>query len=616
MVKEFVRWLLQNMKKQNGMRRIYLRRQREGKAVLVIPEKYSLRGALNVLMIALLLGAVFVSCTKNVAPVKTALISTKPYDTTLYNISYGEGIRQKMLGNSGEAVRYFEQALALNPESDASAYEISIIALIRGDLALARSFGRRAISIDGENIWYLNNLTNIYFSLNEADSAIMIMEDIVRIYPDNDDTRFNLGGLYLETGEAEKAEKVFEEMRVKYGSNQQIIYALLNARDALNKRDEAEALLHEMIKAEPGDIGYRGMLAEHYRRGGEMAKAQVIYEQLFSEEPDNPLLQLSYTDFLLEDKQFEELSGFLNKVVLNDSIPKLDKISLLSRVSENEGFIKEYAAQLILSAMVFEAAYPNDLQVGFGIASVLGKAGDREGEIKRLETLLQKDPDNYPRWEELLLRVSDYGDNDKLFEIAKKVSKDFNMYPLPKLLLAFSATDKGEYDLALGELSKVRILVNGQKEYMVQILSLEADIYYRQGKVGEAFKRFDQALEINPDDILILNNYAYFLAENDMELKKADEMITKCLKEERNNTYLDTYAWVLYKMKKFDEAEQIMKEIFSEPQSDPELLEHYGYILAARNNCTEAVKYLQASLKLDKSKSYLIEEIQKCLEKR
>ena len=62
-------------------------------------------------------------------------------------------------------------------------------------------------------------------------------------------------------------------------------------------------------------------------------------------------------------------------------------------------------------------------------------------------------------------------------------------------------------------------------------------------------------LTLSPDDPLLLNNYAYFLAEGGSDLKKALRMAEKVMELDGDNpTYIDTYAWVLYKLGKYREA--------------------------------------------------------------
>ena len=74
-------------------------------------------------------------------------------------------------------------------------------------------------------------------------------------------------------------------------------------------------------------------------------------------------------------------------------------------------------------------------------------------------------------------------------------------------------------------------------------------------------------------------------------------MINVVLKKEPNNsTYLDTKAWLLYKLGKYEEAKTVMRQalIYGGNESDT-ILEHYGDILFKLNEVETAKLYWQMS---------------------
>ncbi len=99
----------------------------------------------------------------------------------------------------------------------------------------------------------------------------------------------------------------------------------------------------------------------------------------------------------------------------------------------------------------------------------------------------------------------------------------------------------------------------------------------------KTFAEYDRALEYNRDNVLVLNNYAYYLAEQDRELDRALGMASRAVKREGNNaTYLDTYAWVLYKLGDYAEAKEVMQRALPlDREESAELLSHYADILSA-----------------------------------
>jgi tetratricopeptide (TPR) repeat protein len=552
------------------------------------------------------------SCGKSLIPVAVENKSEQGYDTVVYNIALIEGSRNKMNGNAGEAISFYQRALGINPESGVAPYEISAILYLRGDANGALIYGRKAVENDPANIWYLNNLANLYFAASYPDSAIVLLEKIVELYPEEEETLFNLAGLYIAEGKAAKGEEIIRTFRSKYGDDEKIVYNLLNALNEQNKVAETENLLKEMSQKFPDNTAYQGMLAELYRDTGREEEADQIYYSLLDSDPDNPVLLISYLNYLFGEKRFDELSNRLSVFMINDSIEVSDKVGVLAGFASDSIFMESHGHTLIMSAMLLEANHPGNREVMLAVASLYSLSGDTEKEILKLKEVTELFPRDYPTREQLLLKLNETDQNRELFSMAGDVARDFNVYPLPKLLLAYAANELGQFQIALEELKKVRILINENPEFMMQILLLEADIYYNMMEYELSWSSYEEALLLDPDDALILNNYAYFLAEQNKDLNKAANMVEKALKTERNVTYIDTWAWILYKQGKNRKALKLMQEVISTGTEDPEIMEHYGFMLFDSGNCEEAVKYWEKALDQDPAKTYLLKEIEKC----
>lgn len=109
------------------------------------------------------------------------------------------------------------------------------------------------------------------------------------------------------------------------------------------------------------------------------------------------------------------------------------------------------------------------------------------------------------------------------------------------------------------------------------------DILQEGGDVNRAFKYYDKVLKINPDNIPVLNNYAYFLSLEGKKLKKAYKMSEKTVKAEPDNsTYLDTFGWILHLLGKDVEAKPVFKHAMLYGGKDSAvILEHYATVLEA-----------------------------------
>ena len=128
-----------------------------------------------------------------------------------------------------------------------------------------------------------------------------------------------------------------------------------------------------------------------------------------------------------------------------------------------------------------------------------------------------------------------------------------------------------------------------------------ADNLYQLGRADSAFTLYDKALVYNPDNLLAMNNCAYFMACNDIELDRALAMIEKVVAADPENpTDLDTYAWVLFKRKDYAKAREVIdKALGLDPEPGAEILEHAGDIYFMDREPAEAVEFWKKALKLD-----------------
>lgn len=554
------------------------------------------------------------SCSQKMVPSAITGGKIKPYDTAAFNYVFVEGVKQKLMGNGGEALKFLESSTMINPESDAAYFQIAQILIAAGDLKNGKKYALKAYSLDKDNFWYLMMLAGTYYDAKNLDSATIYYEKAASKFPEKNGLQVTLANLYSENRKFDQALKIFEDLDTKYGVNKSSSAGSVKNLMWAGKWDEALKKALILIEEYPDEIIFNGLLAEIYRGKGMPEKAEIVYKELIERNPGNPEVQLALCDFLIEEKKYDDLLLLLNTVAINEKILREDKISLFAMVIENSELIKNSGDKVLFSLMVFEAAYPDD-DIILLLRPELLIAQIRYSEAaKRLEEIIKKRPDNYFAWEKLLLVYLQEGDYINLEIKGEECATKFNRSYIAKVLYATAAIENKKYDIALEELRKADILAGADDNMLLQVLSLRADAYYRMKEYDKAFQTFDEALGKNKDDLTLLNNYAYYLAEKDLKLKEAEEMAQKVIeKEGSNSTFLDTYAWVLYKRGKYKDAARVMETILSDSNNnDAEFFEHYGYILMKRKNCTEAIKNWEKALELDSNKVHLKKEIENC----
>ena len=137
--------------------------------------------------------------------------------------------------------------------------------------------------------------------------------------------------------------------------------------------------------------------------------------------------------------------------------------------------------------------------------------------------------------------------------------------------------------------------------------SLLGNLYHENLDHLNSDKAYETALEFFPNNVIVLNNYAYYLSLREENLTKAEEMSRQTIQlfpEEGN--YYDTYAWILYKMKNYSEAKKYMILAIEKGEgSSHVVMEHMSKILFELGEIEEHERYKKKSeeFKMNNSKN-------------
>ena len=102
--------------------------------------------------------------------------------------------------------------------------------------------------------------------------------------------------------------------------------------------------------------------------------------------------------------------------------------------------------------------------------------------------------------------------------------------------------------------NKTKLAIKAVEDYLktdpdnvrFHLLRLEC-LERTKAKTKVLYAQYERVLELDPYNLMVLNNYAYHLATHGGDLTKAERMSAITIREQPNNpVYLDTYGWILH----------------------------------------------------------------------
>jgi len=515
---------------------------------------------------------------------------------TKYDLSFSEGLRYKMLGNPVEASKHFKMCTELLENRPAPYYELGNIALNMKDLLAAEGYAQTAVSLSQDNKWYNLLLIQIFVQAKRYTEAASLYNGLYNKYNEETDYLLAETDLLTRAEDFKGALKRLSKLGKIDGYEPEAALREKDIHLKMGKDKKAIDVLRKLADDYPDQIEYRGILAELLAEKGSHKEALKQYQIIENSNPDNPIIYYSlgqyYLDMGKRDEAIKEFEkGFASKQVNPDI--KMTVFMQLVKDQEKEEDNEELNEQLEhLLNVLYEAdkGHPGIDNMYANYLYDNEKFNESENVYKRV---VESNPGSFMAWQNLLMIQNQQLDFDEMFSVSSKAVMAFPSQSLFFLFKGISANALSKYDVAVEALKKGSRLnaVNSEitKQYYISL----GDALYHIGNYTEAFRNFDLLLVLDSENAQVLNNYAYYLSELGDDLEKALRMINKCMSiEPDNTTYLDTQAWVLYKLEKYSEAlEQIEKVIAIDGEEvSGEVMEHYGDILYRNNKVSEAVE--------------------------
>ena len=524
-------------------------------------------------------------------------------DAERYDYFFLEAMTEREKGNASAAFELLRHCLEINPEASEAYYYLAHYYLGMKQNGKALEAFRKASELEPDNVSYLETLAQMYLQSQDLKAATETFEKLSKAEPEREDVLGMLVQLYSEDEKQySKAIDILNRLEEIDGMNERISYA---KADLYWKMDNGKAALAEMKKLAdqyPYDLNYRNAYADMLLANDQDKKAFDIYRGILKEEPGNSKVLMSLRTYFLAKGNTAAADSTTIKILTESNANTDEKIYILRQEvmeSENNG------GDSIKVLSLFErtiSAKDSDPGIGLLMASYMQLKNMPKEDINRvLEGVLNKAPDNASARLQLIADAWEKKDLDRVVNLCA-AARQYNPDEMAFYYyqgVALAQQDKNAEAIEVFRNGIGVIKEDSSPNIVSDLYAILGDLLHQDGYKQEAFAAYDSCLQWKPENYSCLNNYAYFLCEDGGDLEKAEKMSYKAIKAEaKNATFLDTYAWILFKQERFAEAKIYIEQTLQcDSDSSAVIIEHAGDIYAKCDNIDKAVELWKEALR-------------------
>ena len=533
-----------------------------------------------------------------------------------YNYFFLEGVRQQEMGNLTAAFDLLRHARDLNPNAPEVYYLLAPYYVDLKDDTRSRAYYERAATLDPENSSYIEKLGQLYVSQKDYPNAINAYEKLYALNKARVDVLQILYQLYGSQNEFQQMINVLNRIEVLEGSSEQISLSKMQIYEQMGEKRKEYDELKSLVDSHPLDLNYKVMFGNWLLQNGKKKEAVKLYRNVLKEEPTNALAKLSLLDYYRTIGDQATVDVITQELLQSPKTEKETKIALLRQVisSNQQANVSDSAEVMKLFSQALSVPQ-TDADILMMKAAYMSVKKMPKAEINRVyEQAIDVEPDNSRARIALIQNIWDTGDYDKVIAICRP-AQEYN--PEEMVFYYFQGMaqyQKHENDAALQTFRKgvSQIKADSNPDVVSDFYALMGEILHEKGRLAESFQAYDSCLQWKPDNIAAMNNYAYYLSEANKDLPKAEQLSYKTIKAEPNNsTFLDTYAWILFQQKRYEEAKiYIDQAIRSDSTLTGVVKEHAGDIYAMTGDIDKALEFWQQSLKGGNQSAVLKKKIQ------
>ncbi|MGR8929511.1 MAG: tetratricopeptide repeat protein [Gammaproteobacteria bacterium] len=521
------------------------------------------------------------------------------------------------------------QPLKANPKTVVIAkYWEARIAASKGKTSEAVQYYQDVLAVEPEHPLALNELKSLFESTEHRDQWVAYLQNLVQKHPGKLLIMDLLASEYITDRHWAEAEQLLLKATQLRPDGIKFQLRLIDVIER-QSASRAQAALQALIAKQPAQLAYKFRLADLYAKQERYQDAEVLLQEIVGIDPasnDSMMAKLKMAELAGKRKDWAYSKTLLTEILQKDPL-------------NTEALMRRASVMLALNdadSAVGDLQRLLDDQPNFVPAQLmLSQAYVRQSSLDKAENLwravLEKRPDNIEALQSLgaqLLIRKDWSQaselianairmsphNPRILELeiqldmakfdlvgAEKVVRKLEKLPsgeMPaKMWMSRIQMNQGNFDDAIRSIKEVSQAHPGREEVLMSL----ARAYLLKKDIAGAIEQYEQLTEKFPNNVEAANNLAELLAtyraDNKAYIAKALTLVER-FKDSSEVELMDTYGWVLLKSGDTNKALALLNKVIELSPKNASAHYHLAEAYRQKGDRHAAMTELRQSLSL------------------
>jgi tetratricopeptide (TPR) repeat protein len=397
--------------------------------------------------------------------------SNKQADDDLGNVEdefqeyFFEALKQKGIENYGRAVDALQKCLTINDKLPVIYFELGKNYNNLKNFGAAEDNLKKAISMQPDNVWFLDELYDVYFQQDDINNAIKTIKQLVKYHPDYKE---DLAALYIREEKYKQALELLDELDGDLGISESRDAMRNDIYSITGNADDRIENLEQRIANNPNNEDNHLKLIYRYSQTGDRKNAFKAAKNLLKAKPDSKFVHLALYKFYLQDGKVDDAISSVKIALTSPEINADAKAKVLKDFVSFVARNPEYESDLIdVTALIDDN---KDAQTHSDLGQYYLKAGNKVKALSNFKEALKQDPNDFKLIKDVLLLQLDIKDYKAVIKDSERALELYPAQPILYLVNGVANNNLNQYKKAIDNLEM-------GLDFLVDNPNMEADFY-------------------------------------------------------------------------------------------------------------------------------------------